>query len=90
MPTIQAICVARCANSLNFATRDLIYSCYASNLSNSCLQGARDRAAVVSAADRLNDGFTYTSPFAVGHGFLATGLSLLSLFLLKPLFLPGG
>ncbi len=34
-----AIYLARCVNPLNFATRDLIYSGYASNSSNSCLQG---------------------------------------------------
>ncbi len=40
-----AIYLARCVNPLNFATRDLIYSCYASNSSNSCLQDERYRAA---------------------------------------------
>ena len=57
---------------------------------NSCPQGATDRAAVVSAAVRLNDVFLQTNQFAAGHGFPATDLALLSLFLLQPLFHPGG
>ena len=60
-----AIYFARCVNPLNFATRDLIYSCYASNSSNSCLQGENHRAAELIAADRLNDGIPQTSQFAV-------------------------
>ncbi len=43
---------------------------------NSSLQGERHRAAVVSAGDSLNDGSTYTSPFAVGPDILATGLAV--------------
>ncbi len=57
---------------------------------NSSLQGATHRAAVVSAADKLNDGSLQTSQFSAEPGILATGLALLSLLLLKPLFLPGG
>ena len=44
MPVIQAMYPACCVNPLNFATRDLIYSCYASNSFNSCLQDERYRA----------------------------------------------
>ncbi len=40
---------------------------------NSCLQGESHRAAELIAADRLNDGFTQTSQFAVEHGILTTG-----------------
>ena len=56
-----AIYLARCVNPLNFATRDLIYSCYAFNSSNSCLQDERHRAAEFIAADPLNDGIPQTS-----------------------------
>jgi len=51
-----AIYFSRCVDPLNFATRDLIYSCYASNSSNSCLQDEGYRAAEFIAADPLNDG----------------------------------
>jgi hypothetical protein len=41
---------------------------------NSCLQSETHRAAVLIAAERLNDGFPQTSQFVVGPGMAATGL----------------
>ncbi len=78
-----AIYLARCVNPLNVATRDLIYSCYASNSSNSCLQDERYRAAGLIAADPLNDGIPQTSQFAVEPGLVTTGPILLGLFFLS-------
>ena len=50
-PVMLAIYLARCVNPLNFATRDLIYSCYASNSSNSCRPDERYRAAEFIAGE---------------------------------------
>ena len=77
-----ALSLAR-VNPLNFATRDLIYSCCASNSSHSCLQDERHRAAEFIAADPLNEGIPQTSQFAVEPGCVATGPILLGLFFLS-------
>ncbi len=68
-----AIYCARCVNPLNFTNRDLMYSCYASHTSNSCLQDQRYRPAEFIAADPLKDGIPQTSQFALQPGFMATG-----------------
>ena len=72
--------LASCVNPLNFATGDLIDSCYTSNSSISCLQDERYRAAEFIAAAPLNDGIPQTSQFAVEPGMVATGPILLGLF----------
>ncbi len=61
--------LASCVNPLNFATGDLIDSCYTSNSSISCLQDERYRAAEFVAAAPLKDGIPQTSQIAVGFPY---------------------